>query len=357
MTDQSISILIADDDEGDRELLIHELDQTGLPYVVTETASSDTILNSDTSLPYDCAFIDYNMPEHNGLDVISILRKRSPYMSIVMFSGEGNEMVASEAFKRGASDYITKSSISSNSIKRIITNTLTKMELQKKIDQQRDNLLHFSRVLAHDIKSPINQMLSLCEYIVNDIAKGDYSQLELYCKYLKHNGDHSISLIDALNEYNQALDCNVTFERISANNLIEDVIIILHDTIQNSQATITHDDLPQIQGNMPQLRQLLQNLVANGLKYCKSDHPKVHVSAEEVKDFWQFSVRDNGIGISQDHYGKIFEPFSRLHGQKEFSGTGLGLATCQKIVERHKGNIWCESEKEKGSTFFFTIPK
>ncbi len=357
MTDQPISILIADDDEGDRELLIYELDQTGLPYNVTETDNVETLIGKDNSLPYDCAFIDYNMPKQNGLDAISILRKRSPYMSIVMFSGEGDEMVASEAFKRGASDYITKQSVSSNSIKRIITNTLTKMELQKKVDQQRDNLLHFSRVLAHDIKSPINQMLSLCEYISSDVAKKDYSQLELYCKYLRHNGNHSILLIDALNEYNQALDSNVTFEQISADDLIEDVIIILHDIIQEKNATITHDKLPQITGNMPQLRQLFQNLIANGLKYCQSETPSVSISAQEAGGFCEFSVRDNGIGISQKHFGKIFEPFSRLHGQREYSGTGLGLATCQKIIERHRGNIWCESVEGEGSTFFFTIPK
>ena len=121
---------------------------------------------------------------------------------------------------------------------------------------------------------------------------------------------------------------------------------------------MTCDELPVVLGDSSQLAQLMQNLISNGLKYHGTDPPHVHVSAEPgiKKNEWIVSVRDNGIGIDPKYFGRIFEIFKRLHGQKEYPGTGIGLAVCRRVVERHGGAIWVESEPGRGSNFRFSIP-
>jgi signal transduction histidine kinase len=141
------------------------------------------------------------------------------------------------------------------------------------------------------------------------------------------------------------------------NLVVEDALSNLDQVISKRGARVTHDDLPSVFGHAPLLTQLLQNLIGNGIKYCEADTPTLRISAHpEANGFWRISVRDNGIGIDEKFYRQIFEPFERLHGRGKYEGTGLGLATCKKIVERHGGRIWCESNQDGGTTFNFSLP-
>jgi len=129
----------------------------------------------------------------------------------------------------------------------------------------------------------------------------------------------------------------------------------LEASIAESQAVITHDPLPTVEGDSEQLTQLFENLVSNAIKFRRDEPPRIHVSADQVDDHWAFSVRDNGIGIDPQLSERIFMVFQRLHGPK-YPGTGIGLAICRRIVENHRGHIWVESEPEKGAVFRFTLP-
>ncbi|MFH0921200.1 MAG: ATP-binding protein, partial [Fibrobacterota bacterium] len=130
----------------------------------------------------------------------------------------------------------------------------------------------------------------------------------------------------------------------------------LEIAIAEKKARITHEPLPTVNADEGQLIQLFQNLIGNALKFCKDRGPEIHVSAKKETNQWVFSIKDNGIGIAQDHFGRIFQIFQRLHTRDEYPGTGIGLAVCKKIVERHKGNLWVTSEVGKGTTFSFTLP-
>src|SRR6185369_3685535 len=133
---------------------------------------------------------------------------------------------------------------------------------------------------------------------------------------------------------------------------------LLEASIHDAGGEVTCDDgMPTVMGDRSQLVQLMQNLIGNGLKYHGPESPRVHVSSQRVKDDWVVSVRDNGMGIAPKHHERIFEIFKRLHTQQEYPGTGIGLAVCRRVVHRHGGKIWVESETGHGSVFKFTIPE
>ena len=127
--------------------------------------------------------------------------------------------------------------------------------------------------------------------------------------------------------------------------------------IDEAKAIITNDELPKVRADASQLAQLFQNLISNAVKFHGTEKPHIHISVRDEGRDWLFSVRDNGIGIDQQYADKVFVIFQRLHTKEEYPGSGIGLAICKKIVERHGGRIWFESELGKGSTFYFTIPK
>ena len=120
---------------------------------------------------------------------------------------------------------------------------------------------------------------------------------------------------------------------------------------------VTHDPLPMVNGDQVQLTQLFQNLLANAIKFRGQEAPRIHVSAEQKGSEWKFAVQDNGIGIKSEHQERIFLMFQRLHRHADYPGTGIGLALCKRIVERHGGRIWVDSALERGSTFYFTLKK
>ena len=132
---------------------------------------------------------------------------------------------------------------------------------------------------------------------------------------------------------------------------------LLDSVIIDTQAIVTIDPLPSVMGDRTQLIQLFLNLVGNGLKYCRDRNPVIHLSVSRNECDWLFSIADNGIGIEATHHDRIFEVFKRLHNQNEYPGTGIGLAVCRRVVERHGGTIWIESVPGQGSTFYFTIPE
>ena len=140
-------------------------------------------------------------------------------------------------------------------------------------------------------------------------------------------------------------------------NVLEKVLTGLSIKIQEEHATITHDELPTIYADEVQIMQVLQNLISNAIKFHGDEAPIVHIGCEDMGDRFLFSVRDNGIGIDAEYKDKIFVIFQRLNIRDKYEGTGIGLAIAKKVVERHDGKIWFESEVGKGTTFYFTIPE
>ncbi len=357
MTPSTLNILIVDDDDGDRKLVRRALKQAGLACECAESASMQEAIEACDKVAFDCAIVDYWMPGYDGLQGITALRQRLPLMPIIMATGHGDETIATEAMKRGATDYITKSHINAESIRRSVENALENAALRRKVAQQREELENFARVLAHDLSAPIASLQIFARAIAEDINSVtiDKDEIADSCREIVSAGQRAGELIDTLYEYTRA-DAKVAFEPVEMRQVMEDTLVNLSAVIQERGARVTHGELPAVIGNAPQLMQLLQNLIANSIKFCEAKPPTVDVAASRDRgDKWRFSVKDNGIGIAEKEYDRAFEPFKRLHDTGKYPGTGLGLATCKKIVERHGGVIWVESKVGEGTTFFFTL--
>lgn len=164
-------------------------------------------------------------------------------------------------------------------------------------------------------------------------------------------------LINDLLTYSRVGTKGKPLEPTDAHAVLGEVINNLKMYIDEAKAIITNDELPEVRADDSQLVQLFQNLISNAIKFKGEAVPHVHVSARDEGQEWLFSVKDNGIGIDQEYADKVFVIFQRLHTKEEYPGSGIGLAICKKIIERHGGRIWFESVVGKGTTFYFTLPK
>ena len=163
-------------------------------------------------------------------------------------------------------------------------------------------------------------------------------------------------LIKDLLAYSQVGTKQKTFKPTICPVALEQAIFNLHAAIEESGGEITYDLLPTVSADTSQLTRLFQNLIGNAIKFRGKDRLKIHITAEQKGNERLFSIRDNGIGIDPQFFSRIFVIFQRLHTREEYKGTGIGLAVCKKIVERHGGRIWVESEQGTGTTFYFTMP-
>lgn len=244
-------------------------------------------------------------------------------------------------------------------------------EAQRQIEQyaadlKRSNreLEQFAYVASHDLQEPLRTIKSYLELLERRFADDLDPKAEEYVDYVIDGARRMQDMIRALLNLSRVETQGRPFVATDIDALLNRTVAALRPAIDECAAAVTWDDLPTVRADPVQLTQVFQNLVANALKFRRPGvPPRVHVSAtalpasdEEQPPKWQFSVQDNGIGMPDDRNGRIFEVFQRLHTQDEFPGLGFGLALCKRIVERHGGRIWAESELGRGSTFFFTLP-
>ncbi|MBL4629619.1 MAG: CHASE domain-containing protein, partial [Paraglaciecola sp.] len=223
-----------------------------------------------------------------------------------------------------------------------------------------EELERFAFVCSHDIQEPLRMICSFSEKLENHIAK----TLELdekgakYLHFVTDGATRAQVLVTDILAYSSIATSTQQLEDVKVDDFIKIIKVNMQNSLQDNGGCITYDPLPTLRGNKTQLFQLFQNLINNGMKYCQTDTPpQVHISVKDAGELWQFAIKDNGIGIEQRHLKKIFEVFQRLHRKSQYAGTGVGLSICKKVVERHGGSIWVESEKGTGSTFYFTLLK
>ncbi|MEO7537377.1 MAG: ATP-binding protein, partial [Ferruginibacter sp.] len=235
-------------------------------------------------------------------------------------------------------------------------------DLKKRAEElaiSNEELEHFAYIASHDLQEPLRMVSGFLALLKKNYKSQLDDKAQQYIDFAVDGSDRMKRLIMDLLEYSKVGTTKEMFVATDMNLIMDEVTsnFIKQDEHNDNEPIIIYPKLPVIYANNSQMMQLLQNLVGNAIKYKSAERPRIEIQFKEEANQYLFSVTDNGIGIDPDNYSKIFILFHRLHVKEESSGTGIGLAICKKIVERHGGNIWIESEKGKGSTFYFTIRK
>lgn len=241
---------------------------------------------------------------------------------------------------------------------------------QKTAELERSNaeLERFSAIVSHDLKEPLLSIGGFAAMLRDRYRDGLDERARGFLNHIFDGVTRMERLINDLLGYARVTTRGKPFQAVHGNDILKTVLVNLRQSTEASGAVITADELPVVMGDETQCVQLFQNLIGNAVKYRGGRPPRIHVSARKIAEAaapapevagrgWVFSVTDNGIGIDRGHFDLIFEMFGRVPGSSQSPGTGLGLAMCKKIVERHGGRIWVESEPGRGSTFYFTIPE
>ena len=230
-------------------------------------------------------------------------------------------------------------------------------EAHEELKRSNAELEQFAYVASHDLQEPLRMVASYAQLLGRRYeAKLDGDARE-FMAYIVDGASRMKQLIEDLLAYSRVGTKGAEFKRVNAEDALKRALFNLRVAIEEAGAVVTNDPLPTLSGDEVQLGQLLQNLMSNALKFRSDSVPRIHIGVTESAKEYAFEVRDNGIGIEPQYYERIFMVFQRLHNKGEYPGTGIGLAICKKVVERHCGRIWVESRPGAGSSFYFTLPK
>jgi signal transduction histidine kinase len=408
-----LHILYLEDEQNDVELVKAKLEEEGFICDMNTVETRADFIAALEKDSFDIILADYKLPSFDGLSALTICIEKCSLVPFVFVSGSMGEELAIESLKSGATDYVLKQRLSrlGPAVKRALKeaqerNELIKAEeelkkyrehleelvkertaalrtaneqLKKEIAERKKtedklrksessyrivaqelarsnaDLMQFATAASHDLQEP----LRVVDGFVKLLGKRYKGKLdEKADEFIGHTSAGVKTMQDLIRdllEYSKVGAKGISFKPLDFNLPVDKALLNLKAAVEESGAIITRDDLPVLVADASQIARLFQNLIGNALKFHGKEKLTVHISAEIKDNEWLFSVRDNGIGIDPKAAERIFVIFQRLHTKEQYPGTGIGLAICKRIVERHGGKIWVESEPGKGSTFYFTI--
>jgi len=411
MADDQVNILLVDDRPGNLLALEAVLEDPG--YNLVKANSGVTALRHLLDKEFALILLDAQMPAMDGFETARIIREREKThdIPIIFVTAELGEIDhVGRGYALNAVDYILKpfdrdilrtkvavlaelhrktakvrqqAELLGRSEARLVklvaertselerTNRQLELQVAERtrameklertmVELERSNkeLEQFAYVASHDLQEPLRSISGFLQLLEKRYAGQLGEDADLFIARSLAATHRMKTLIEGLLAYSRVGMRGGSFEPVDCAKVLEQALVNLQVGIEESDAAITHDPMPAVVGDSSQLGQLFQNLFNNAIKFKSDRRPEIHVGATRDANpgHWLFSVRDNGIGIPAEHFERIFVIFQRLHSRSEYPGTGIGLSLCKKIVERHNGRIWVESQPGAGSTFFFTLP-
>lgn len=356
-TNAGRSILVVDDSPEDRYLIKRALRKVlSTSYSLVEADTGDDGLSLLAMHKVDCMLLDYSLPRRNGLDVLGTVRDQYPNLPVVFLTGQGNEDVAVKALKLGAQDYILKTTITADILHQTILNACARQALVEKVRAQNDALTVFTRAMAHDLKEPLRTCSSFMSLL--DEAAELSSEHREYIQIVKTAAGHMERLVDMVHDYTTLEEeegVTPAPKACEGSKVVDLALNNLSKQLREIENEIIVDNLPALEISETQCVSLFQNVISNALNFGDKDVTKIWISCSIKSPHCIISIKDNGPGIPKHLLSRIFLPFKRLsNGARK--GTGLGLSICKKIVQKHGGEMWVDSDENEGTVFSFSLP-
>ncbi|MCP4006826.1 MAG: response regulator [bacterium] len=363
MSDPRPRILIVDDQPANLiaiEALLDECDAELVKATSGQRALELTINNE-----FALILLDIQMPEMDGYEVASLLRNHSKtQVTPIVFLTALNksDSIVLSAYSAGAVDLLFKPlnpDILLSKVRVFLELYESRRELDRAngaLEKKNREVNEFASVAAHDIKAPLRRIATFSGFLEKELADLNVSEdVTTYIETIQRNSCRLTNLVEDLLQFARVGKSGEPMRALELAGIASRALENLATEIAETEASIKIADLPSVWGDETLLIQLLQNLIANALKFRTEEHPSIEISAERIGDRWHIAVADNGIGIPGADRERIFGTFERLNSQTMFEGSGLGLSTCRKVVEHHGGQIWVESGDSGGSTFYATL--
>lgn len=383
------SVLIVDDEESILKTLSFNLSQQG--YKVETASSGEECIEKFKQTEPDLVVTDLMMEGIGGIEVLKTIKRLKKDTMVIVLTGYGSMNTVVEALRLGAYDYLQKPCDRSElSLK--ISKCLDKQDLARQVDklmlelvttnsqlmgqmeeirQNEEKLRYYARELernnkelesfagiaSHDLQEPMIKILWYSERLLESDTLQEGKERD-YIERMNKSAERMMVLISDLLDLSRMISKGSPFETVNLNDLVREVLDDLEISISKSNAAVNLCELPTLRVDASQIRRLFQNLIGNALKFNKKGEPPlVEVTCDlSAEGHWRIQVKDNGIGIDEEHLSRIFKPFERLHGRSQYEGSGMGLAISEKIVERHGGTLTASSRKGEGSIFTVSLP-
>jgi two-component system sensor histidine kinase/response regulator len=347
---KDVSVFLVEDDQDD-ELLVREMlgEARSARFRVLHADRLADVREQLGQSQVDCILLDLSLPDTRRLEGLSRLCTMAPDLPIVILTGLEDERLAVEAVHEGAQDYLIKDRVDPDLLGRSITYAIERKRIQTDLQQ-------FAFVASHDLSEPLRTVESYVQLLARRYQTKLDGDADEFIGFVVDGVERMKALIDALLRYSRAGSSEYVLARVNCSQLVTDTLATMRQSLEEAGAEVKVDPLPTVVADPIQLSQLFQNLISNAIKFVADKSPRVRISADQRPNEWRFSVTDNGIGIDPKHAERIFGVCSRLHGQDAYAGSGIGLAVCKRVVERHGGRTWVEPAPDGGSKFCFTIP-
>ena len=356
-----MKILVAEDDRATQLRLHSDLSAWG--YEPTVAANGQEAWELYQAEHFPLVISDWMMPEMDGLELVRNIRSEAAesYVFVILLTAQGDTRKLVQGMEAGADDFVSKP-FERDELRVRLRAGQRIVELERRLAASNAELTAFTSVASHDLREPLRTITSFLSLLERDYrGKLDQTANE-FIDFIMDAAGRMRTLIDDLLVFAR-LDQGERepFKTFEMGDVFAEKIELLHAAIDESGARVEiAQPLPAVYGDRGEISQVAQNLLSNAIKYRGEADPVIRVCSAESEDgrSWSFAVSDNGIGIPAQHLDEVFQPFRRLHGiGSEYKGSGVGLAICQKVIDRHGGRIWVESEEGVGSTFHFSIAK